>query len=108
MNIVLIRAHAPRQVLCQNLSLPEGATVRDALRLSGWIDQADERELRVAFSVWGRRVDLDHPLRDHDRVEWLRPLRVDPKVARRERFRGQGARNTGLFSRQRPGSKPGY
>lgn len=108
MNIVLIQADAPRQVRCLNISLPEGATVRDALRLSGWLDSLDETEWRTALSVWGRRADLDQALRDQDRVEWLRPLRVDPKVARRERFRGQGARSTGLFSRQRPGGKPGY
>jgi hypothetical protein len=41
-------------------------------------------------------------------VELYRPLLVDPKVARRERFRRQGARNTGLFAQRRPGAKPGY
>jgi len=37
-----------------------------------------------------------------------RPLRVDPKLARRERFGQQGARAAGLFARRRPGAKPGY
>jgi hypothetical protein len=37
-----------------------------------------------------------------------RALKVDPKVARRERFARQGARTTGLFARQRPGGKSGY
>jgi uncharacterized protein len=37
-----------------------------------------------------------------------RPLLVDPKVARRERFRTQGARAAGLFAKKRPGAKPGY
>jgi sulfur carrier protein len=58
--------------------------------------------------VWGRRVPLDTPLRDGDRVEVYRPLRVDPKVARRERFVRQGARSTGLFAQRRPGAKQGY
>ncbi|MGH8819682.1 MAG: RnfH family protein, partial [Rhodoferax sp.] len=31
-----------------------------------------------------------------------------PKVARRERFRKQGARTAGLFAKKRPGAKPGY
>ena len=43
-----------------------------------------------------------------DRLELLRPLRVDPKVARRERFVGQGARSSGLFAKRRPNSKAGY
>ncbi|MCB2018938.1 MAG: RnfH family protein, partial [Hydrogenophaga sp.] len=47
-------------------------------------------------------------LRDGDRLELYRPLRVDPKVARRERFVGQGAKAAGLFSRRRPHSKSGY
>ena len=47
-------------------------------------------------------------LREGDRLELLRPLRVDPKVARRERFVGQGARSTGLFAKRRPNSKAGY
>ena len=47
-------------------------------------------------------------LREGDRVEVLRELRVDPKVARRERFNQQGARSTGLFARRRPGAKSGY
>nr|MCU0926665.1 RnfH family protein [Hydrogenophaga sp.] len=47
-------------------------------------------------------------LREGDRVEVYRLLRVDPKVARRERFVGQGARRAGLFAQRRPGSKAGY
>ena len=54
---------------------------------------------------------LDLPkdfVRPGDRVEIYRPLKVDPKVARRERFVRQGARATGLFARRRPGGKAGY
>ena len=58
--------------------------------------------------VWGRKAPPDQPLRDRDRVEVWRPLRVDPKLARRERFGQQGARAAGLFARRRPGAKPGY
>ncbi|MDH5708755.1 MAG: RnfH family protein, partial [Hylemonella sp.] len=47
-------------------------------------------------------------LRDLDRVELYRPLKVDPKVARRERFARQGARGAGLFASKRAGAKAGY
>jgi putative ubiquitin-RnfH superfamily antitoxin RatB of RatAB toxin-antitoxin module len=47
-------------------------------------------------------------LKEGDRVEWLRGLRVDPKVARRERFQKQGSRAAGLFASRRPGAKQGY
>jgi putative ubiquitin-RnfH superfamily antitoxin RatB of RatAB toxin-antitoxin module len=41
-------------------------------------------------------------------LEILRSLRVDPKVARRERFQRQGAKTAGLFAKRRVGAKPGY
>ena len=58
--------------------------------------------------VWGRKLAPDHVLRDGDRVELYRPLKVDPKLARRERFKGQGAGRTGLFAKRRAGAKSGY
>ncbi|MNL58374.1 hypothetical protein D3C87_1820040 [compost metagenome] len=50
----------------------------------------------------------EQPLKDGDRIELCRPLTVDPKVARRERFQRQGARGTGLFANKRKGGKDGY
>jgi putative ubiquitin-RnfH superfamily antitoxin RatB of RatAB toxin-antitoxin module len=58
--------------------------------------------------LWGRKAKLDDLLRDQDRIEVYRPLRVDPKVARRERFVKQGARGAGLFAQKRQGAKAGY
>jgi len=59
-------------------------------------------------SIWNRRAKLDDVLRDGDHVNLSRGLLVDPMVARRERFAKQGARSAGLFSKRRPGAKPGY
>jgi putative ubiquitin-RnfH superfamily antitoxin RatB of RatAB toxin-antitoxin module len=107
MRVTLMYASAPRTVLEQTLDLPEGARVADALVASGW--QAQHPEIgSLSLALWGRRCEADQPLREGDRVELLRPLRVDPKVARRERFVGQGARSTGLFAKRRPNSKAGY
>ena len=94
----------PREVQERALQLPEGATVQDALRAAcPDLDLAD-----CELGVWGRRCDGQLPLRENDRVEVYRPLRVDPKVARRERFRKQGVRAAGLFAWKRPGKKAGY
>jgi putative ubiquitin-RnfH superfamily antitoxin RatB of RatAB toxin-antitoxin module len=41
----------------------------------------------LSVGVWGALRGLDHPLRDRDRVEVYRPLKVDPKEARRLRYR---------------------
>jgi sulfur carrier protein len=105
MRVTVCWSPQPRVVHERVLELPDGATLRQALTAAGWL--AGEQDAPQA-GVWGRRVDLSHTLRDADRVEVYRPLTVDPKVARRERFRKQGARGTGLFANRRPGAKPGY
>jgi putative ubiquitin-RnfH superfamily antitoxin RatB of RatAB toxin-antitoxin module len=46
----------------------------------------------VSVGLWGREVPLSTRLRDRDRVELYRPLQVDPKEARRLRYRQQGER----------------
>ena len=69
------------------LSLPEGATVADALRESGVSERHDTRQLGVG--VWGVLVELSDRLRDRDRIEIYRPLQVDPKEARRLRQQKQ-------------------
>lgn len=109
MQLELLYSPAPREVRVLPLDLPQGSCVADALRAAGW-QQADGPAWGVqpSVGVWGRRVPLDTLLRDGDRVEVYRPLRVDPKVARRERFARQGTRSTGLFAQRRPGAKQGY
>lgn len=99
----------PRQVLEWHLALAPGATVRDAVLASGCREALGQRDpLDGEAGVWGRRVPWGQLVRDGDRVELYRPLLVDPKVARRERFKRQGARAAGLFAQRRPGAKPGY
>jgi putative ubiquitin-RnfH superfamily antitoxin RatB of RatAB toxin-antitoxin module len=97
----------PRQVLEWPLVLPAGATVADAVRASGW-RAAEGEEAPAGFGIWGRHCAPEQAVAEGDRVEIYRPLQVDPKVARRERFRKQGARAAGLFAGRRPGGKPGY
>ena len=109
MKITLMHAPAPREVVEAVLDVPEGCTLRQALEQAGWLQRIPEIEAEaLALGVWGRKAGLARVLRAGDRVEVVRGLRVDPKVARRERFMGQGARSTGLFARRRPGSKAGY
>lgn len=105
--VTVLYSPGPRQVLEWVVVLPEGATVQDAVRASGWREACPEGEAED-LGVWGRRCDPRQPVREGDRVEIYRALKVDPKVARRERFRKQGARAAGLFAQRRPGAKPGY
>lgn len=100
MRVTVVWALAPRTVQEVALDLPDGATVAQALADTGWgIGPLDAGPGGLAASVWGRRATPDTPLREGDRLELTRPLRVDPKVARRERFQRQGARAAGLFAR---------
>lgn len=101
--ITVCRSTQPRQVVETHQRVPVGTTV------AHWLaTQAAEHASDETLALWGRKADLGHVLRDGDRLEWLRPLKVDPKVARRERFKGQGAKTAGLFASRRPGAKPGY
>lgn len=87
---------APREVRERELELPAGSTVADAVAASGVAAEG------LTAGVWGRKAVPGQVLRDRDRVEVYRPLKVDPKVARRERFRRQGARAPGLFAGRKP------
>lgn len=90
------------------LVLPNEANVAQAVQASGILTLYPELDLQEStLGVWGRKTSPDHGLRDQDRVEIYRPLKVDPKVARRARFAKQGARAAGLFARKRSGAKAG-
>ena len=79
---------APREVQIVALQLPPGTTVRDVLLASRLeLDWAVH-----AIGIWGQPANLEDPVRDGDRVEVYRALRVDPKEARRLRYRAQGQR----------------
>jgi putative ubiquitin-RnfH superfamily antitoxin RatB of RatAB toxin-antitoxin module len=93
LTIEVVYAVAPHDVQQRSLRLREGSTLADALRASGLLVglsamQADA----LTAGIWGRVAPLDTPLRDGDRVELTRGLLVDPKEARRQRYRRDGVR----------------
>lgn len=93
----------------QVLQVPQGSRLVDALRACALLEGLTDDALdALQTGIWGRKQAPDHPLQDGDRVELYRPLKVDPKVARRERFSRQGAGTTGLFAKRRAGAKSGY
>ncbi len=94
--VEVVYSPAPRIVDIVALTLPSGSTVEDAVVASGLLARhAMPAEPAPALAVWGRTVTADMPLRMHDRVELLRPLLVDPKEARRQRYRTQAERRPG-------------
>lgn len=66
--------------------LVEGATVAEAVRLCGVLDEYPEIDLAVSkLGIFGKLVKPDTVLRDRDRIEIYRPLIADPKEVRRRR-----------------------
>lgn len=108
LNITLVYSPVPRQVREWMLELGYGTTVTQALAASSIFKEFPDLANKPMAGIWGRRVRLDHLLADKDRIEIYRPLRVDPKTARRERFSRQGVKSAGLFTQKRPGAKAGY
>ena len=68
------------------VDLPAGATLRDAVVASGLLRlEPALAEQPLDLGVFNRPRPADSPVRDGDRIEVYRPLRVEPKVARRVR-----------------------
>ncbi|HEY0821411.1 MAG TPA: RnfH family protein [Rhizobacter sp.] len=84
---------APGRVERWCVRLPTGGCVGDAILQSGLLSAHPQLALEtLSVGVWGVPRGLDHPLRDQDRVEVYRPLTVDPKEARRLRYRSHRAK----------------
>ncbi len=78
------------EVVEVRLAVP--ATVRAAIEGSGLLERRAPVDLSAGVGVYGKPCALDDPVRDGDRVEIYRPLRADPKQARRRRA-GAARRN---------------
>ena len=79
MKVEVVRAW-PRRHESREVELADGATVAEAIALSG-IDCSGV----AGMAVFGERVEPSRRLREGDRVELLGPLQADPKEARRRR-----------------------
>lgn len=103
---------APRRVWLKALAVPVGCTLAQALECAGvWAlegvpDAAQAWALGWAAGVWGRKEALGHVLREGDRVELVRALVVDPKEARRVRYRKQGEKLPRGIQRAGPPGAP--
>lgn len=82
--IEVVFATTERQRLVE-LTMPDGATVSDAIAQSGMAKHFPEVDLGgLPVGIWGRVVPRNERLSDGDRVEVYRPLDVDPREARRQ------------------------
>jgi uncharacterized protein len=76
------------EVFRKSLQIEPGATVADAVRVSGIAADLGVGGIDPGrVGVFGRVVSSTTLVRDGDRVEIYRPLKIDPKEARRRRAR---------------------
>lgn len=109
LRVVVCWHWAPGDVREWPLTVPPGSRVRDAIEQLASTTGVSWVAIDVGLvGVWGRPAAGEQVLADGDRVEIYRALTVDPKTARRERFKKQGTRGAGLFAKRRPGAKAGY
>jgi putative ubiquitin-RnfH superfamily antitoxin RatB of RatAB toxin-antitoxin module len=85
LRVSVVYAESGRQ-LVRELEVAPGTTVAEAIRLSaiGELATLSEADLTRA-GIFGKPVAASATLRDGDRVEIYRPLKIDPKEARRRR-----------------------
>ncbi len=85
MKIVIVYALPDRQAV-REMDVGEGTTLAAAVELSGLLAEFPEINLGMnPMGIYGRVIAKDAVLRDGDRIEIYRPLRVEPKEARRKR-----------------------
>jgi putative ubiquitin-RnfH superfamily antitoxin RatB of RatAB toxin-antitoxin module len=92
MEVEVAYARPDRQRIV-TLQVPEGTTMSEAARLSGIDELFPEINLdEIDMGIFGKVVKkpAEHPLREGDRVELYRPLKIDPKQARLNRARKKG------------------
>jgi uncharacterized protein len=76
----------PDRVWRQELQLPAGASVQQALSaMEPGLFPPNLQVMPEFLAVYGRPVRLNETLHAHDRIELLRPLIRDPKDTRRLR-----------------------
>jgi len=109
MKVTIVYSPAARLVREWLLETANTSSAKQVVMACGILAEFPDLSLETLnLGVWGKRYSLSHKLKDNDRLEIYRPLRVDPKVARRERFTSQGAKRAGLFANKRAGAKAGY
>ena len=82
-NVELVLAMPDRQQLL-SVEVESGATIADVIASSGIADRFPEVDMDVLETgIWGKPLPRDHVVRDGDRVEFYRPLQMDPREARR-------------------------
>lgn len=83
----------PEKQRIVTVQVPKDATMLEAVKRSGITELFPEIDLEtVDMGIFGKVVKkpAEHQLREGDRVELYRPLKIDPKQARLNRAKKKG------------------
>jgi uncharacterized protein len=91
-NVQVVYGPLPGVTDLVQLALPAGSTVAQAVQASGLLQRhallaAGTAVESLRLGVWGKPREASSLLRERDRVEIYRALLVDPKEARRQRYK---------------------
>ena len=82
-NVEVVLALPDSQMLL-SVEVESGATIADVIVTSGIARRFPDADLdALETGVWGKPMPRDHVVTDGDRVEFYRPLQMDPREARR-------------------------
>lgn len=91
---VKVVAAMPQKQVVKDVTLANGATVRDAIEQSGIAGVFPELVIDPdKVGIFGTKASMDQKVQDGDRVEIYRPLIADPKEVRRQRAIRQAEAN---------------
>lgn len=95
LRIDVVYCPQPGQVDQVQLQMDAGATLGDALQASGLLQRHGLVLEGLRTGIWCKNRDVAAVLRDRDRVEVYRALTVDPKEARRQRYKREKPQRAG-------------
>ena len=76
----------PQKQIIIPIKVKAGVTAQEAIKASGIIKKFPEIDLNInQIGIFGKLTQLDHVMRERDRIEIYRPLIADPKEIRRQR-----------------------
>lgn len=85
-NVEVAYASEERQLII-SIKVPENTTVEQAIEISKICETFPEIDLQKnKVGIFSRIVSLGEKLTEGDRIQIFRPLKIDPKKARKDRI----------------------
>ena len=86
---------SPDAQFLRQLRMKPESTIADSIAASGVESVCGIRAEQLTVGIWSKPATMNTCLRDGDRVEIYRPLKIDPKEARRLRAKKSARPSTG-------------